>query len=82
MSIQFDLYRTPANNRARYWLGCDGDKLLVVVGLNPSVATNEKSDLTAAKVKHISRAAGYDGFAIVNLYPQRSTLPQRLHRRC
>jgi hypothetical protein len=44
-----------------------------VVGLNPSTATRDKSDPTAAKVERVARAHGYDGFVLVNLCPVRAT---------
>ena len=82
MKTVFDLYQTTANNRARFLLGKRGRNTLMVVGLNPSVATAERSDLTASKVETIARSAGYDGFVIVNLYCQRSTDPNGLHKHC
>ncbi|MCU0971806.1 MAG: DUF1643 domain-containing protein [Gammaproteobacteria bacterium] len=44
-----------------------------MVGLNPSTATRDKSDPTAAKVERVARAHGYDGFVLVNLCPVRAT---------
>jgi hypothetical protein len=54
--------------------------MLYVIGLNPSTATQEKSDTTVAKVEEVARLNGYSGFAMLNLYPVRATdyneLPQ------
>lgn len=47
--------------------------MLYVIGLNPSTATQEKSDTTVAKVEEVARLNGYTGFAMLNLYPVRST---------
>jgi len=60
---------TPAGSR---WGGAAGGGL-VLVGLNPSTATRDKSDPTAAKVERVARAHGYDGFVLVNLCPVRAT---------
>ncbi|MEM7208578.1 MAG: DUF1643 domain-containing protein [Pseudomonadota bacterium] len=80
--MAFDIYRASENNRARFVLGKSGSSPIIVVGLNPSIATREKSDLTATKIERISKTNGFDGFVIVNLYPQRSTDPANLHKRC
>lgn len=47
--------------------------MLYVIGLNPSTATQEKSDTTVAKVETVARLNGYSGFAMLNLYPVRAT---------
>jgi hypothetical protein len=47
--------------------------MLYVIGLNPSTATQEKSDTTVAKVEEVARLNGYSGFVMLNLYPVRAT---------
>ena len=74
----FDLYQSDKANRCRYLLGKQGDNVLTVVGVNPSTATREKSDPTATRVENVARNNGFDGFAIVNLYPRRATNPDDL----
>jgi hypothetical protein len=69
----YDTYRSTADDACRFALGRSGRRTLVVVGLNPSTATREKSDPTAAKVERVARAHGYDGFVLVNLCPVRVT---------
>jgi hypothetical protein len=69
----YDIYRSTADDACRFALGRSGWRTLVVVGLNPSTATREKSDPTAAKVERVARAHGYDGFVLVNLCPVRVT---------
>ena len=69
----YDIYRSTADDACRFALGRSGWRTLVVVGLNPSSATREKSDPTAAKVERVARAHGYDGFVLVNLCPVRVT---------
>jgi len=55
---------------ARYVLGELGNKNLVVVGINPSVATIDKLDPTAKRIKKYSEIHKYTGWIIINLYPQ------------
>lgn len=69
----YDIYSQSNDDRLRFTLGLRGDKMLYVVGLNPSTATQEKSDTTVAKVQVVARQAGYTGFAMLNLYPVRAT---------
>jgi hypothetical protein len=74
----FDIYESNENNTARFLLGSSGEPTIIVVGLNPSTASNEKSDTTISKVRTAAKNAGYSGFAMTNLYPLRSTDPHAL----
>lgn len=56
--------------KARFLLGKLGDNNLVVVGVNPSIATKEELDPTAKRIKKYSEIHGYTGWIIINLYPQ------------
>jgi len=49
------------------------------VGVNPSTAAPFDLDLTVTKVKEFARRNGFDGWVMLNLYPQRSTNPGCLH---
>ena len=69
----YDIYSRSKDNRLRFLLGRDGNRMLYVIGLNPSTATQEKSDTTVAKVEEVARLNGYSGFAMLNLYPVRAT---------
>ena len=69
----YDLYSCSPDDRSRFILGHSGAKKLLVVGLNPSTATQEKSDTTVAKVQEVARLTGFDGFVMLNLYPVRAT---------
>ena len=77
----FDLYQSNKNNTARFLLGKHGTKNLLVVGLNPSTAVQDKSDNTATKVEQVAIRNGFDGFVMSNLYPRRATLPENLPTR-
>lgn len=73
------LYKNSADNKYRYVLGEKGDNPLVCIGVNPSTAEPEKLDPTLRNVKAWSKRLGYDGWIMVNLYPQRATNPNDLH---
>jgi hypothetical protein len=81
----YDLYANSSDDRCRFVLGRDGARKILVIGLNPSTATQNKSDATAAKVETVARRSGHDGFVMLNLYPLRATdpttLPQRANAR-
>ena len=67
-------------NNVRYYLKKDGKRILYVIGINPSTANEEKPDRTIGRVMGFADDNEYDGFAMINLYPQRSTRPYNLHR--
>lgn len=77
----YDLYANSSDDRCRFVLGCNGARKILVVGLNPSTATQTRSDTTAAKVETVARRSGHDGFVLLNLYPLRATDPTRLPQR-
>ena len=77
----FDLYKANQKDTARFILGRAGTSPLFVVGLNPSTANREKSDVTATKVARVAEREGYKGFVMTNLYPLRSTDPHQLPAR-
>ena len=69
----YDIYSKNPNDTLRFTLGKSGSRKLLTVGLNPSTATQEKSDTTVAKVEGVAKRNGFDGFVMLNLYPIRST---------
>lgn len=69
----YPIYSNARDDTWRFTLGKQGNRKLLVIGLNPSTATREKSDVTVAKVESISRQNGFNGFVMLNLYPVRST---------
>ena len=73
------LYEKNGNNSARFILGETGEKPLVCVGINPSTAEPNNLDRTLTNVKKFSEINGYDGWLMLNVYPQRSTDPNGLH---
>ncbi len=69
----YDIYTNSADDRWRFTLGKSGQRKLLTIGLNPSTATQEKSDTTVSKVEQVARQNGFNGFVMLNLYPVRST---------
>ena len=64
-------------NKFRFSLTKEGDRKLVVFGVNPSTANEQIADLTITKVMGFAERNGFDGFIMLNLYPQRCTNPRR-----
>lgn len=61
------------NNHVRYALVKHGKNPLIVFGINPSTADEQKPDATMKKVMGFASRHGYDGFIMLNIYPQRAT---------
>jgi len=76
-----DIYQNNSKNTCRYLLGRSGTRPLVVIGLNPSKADPIHPDQTIMKVNGFASRQGYDGFVMCNLYPQRTPIPDKLHKR-
>jgi len=62
----------------RFALLKSGKRMLYVFGVNPSTATESRSDSTMRKVIGFVERNGFDGFAMMNIYPLRSTYPNDL----
>lgn len=67
----------------RYVLENQSKRILYVIGINPSTANEKTPDPTMRRVMAFAENNGFDGFAMLNLYPQRSKHPWELHQeRC
>ena len=66
----------------RYVLGVRGDRPLICIGINPSTADPSRLDPTLQSVERIARGNGFDGFMMMNVYPQRATVPTDLDVAC
>ena len=73
------IYEKNADNTARFILGEKGESPLICIGVNPSTAEPGKLDPTLRQVKNRAARMGYDGWIMLNLYPQRATNPNDLH---
>jgi len=58
--------------------GSSPSQLLVAIGMNPSHADEFRSDATVNILANASRVLGYEGWLMLNLYPQRSPSPALL----
>ena len=58
---------------SRTWDGSMGK--LVVIGLNPSTADQDANDPTIERIERRSRACGYGGLVMLNLFALRATDP-------
>jgi hypothetical protein len=73
------IYEKTEDNSSRFVLGERGDNNLVCIGVNPSTATPQLLDNTLKTVKKLSKQHGFDGWIMMNLYPQRATNPNDMH---
>ncbi len=72
-------YITNTDNSARYTLGKLGKRMLFFVGINPSTARPDDLDRTVTRVENFALSNGYDGWLMLNVYPQRATNPKDMH---
>jgi|APLak6261669087_1056070.scaffolds.fasta_scaffold04906_4 hypothetical protein len=72
------LYQNTEDNKARFILGEHGENPLICIGINPSTAKPEDLDNTLRNVKTISSNQGFDGWVMLNVYPQRATNPNHM----
>jgi hypothetical protein len=56
----------------------DGSNVLIVIGFNPSTAGDSNPDRTMQSIMRIAEYNGYNGFAMLNINPMRSTSPENL----
>ena len=74
------IYEQSEDMHARYLLGKNGKKKLICCGVNPSYASPEDLDPTMKNVEFFVKKFGFDGYVMINLYPQRATNPKDLHK--
>jgi len=55
-----------------------GSSVFICIGLNPSTARPGELDPTLKQVEKRAKMYGYDGWVMLNLYPQRGTNPNEL----
>ncbi|WP_188436245.1 DUF1643 domain-containing protein [Microbacterium murale] len=74
------LYEHAADGSARFVLGEAGQNPLVCVGINPSTAVPNAPDPTIKRVRRFAADNGYDGWTMLNVYPQIATDPKDIDR--
>ena len=75
------IYYRDSKNKCRYSLGIHGKNMLICCGVNPSTAKPNDLDNTVRRVDGFARDNNYDGYIMINLYPQISTNPKGIHKR-
>jgi len=67
------IYQNTKDNSARFILGEGGKRPLICFGVNCSIAEPGNLDPTVKRVQNIAKAEGFDGWIMLNLYPERMT---------
>ncbi len=77
--MKYDIYF--GNHELRFALGKSGDRPLVIIGINPSIADAFQNDPTIRKIEEqLEVWKEFNGFLMLNLYPVREKKPERLPR--
>ena len=71
-------YHNDRDNTMRYVLGEEGSNPLFCIGINPSTAEPNNLDPTLIRVKRFSSNNNFNGWIMLNIYPQRSTNPNEI----
>ncbi len=74
------LYKINGENTVRYILGTKGKNPLICFGINSSTAEPENLDNTLKSVERLSLSNGFDSWIMLNIYPQRATDPNDIHK--
>jgi len=80
MIINNWLYVNTPDNKSRFVLGSHGNNPLLCIGINPSTATPDKLDPAMKWLSEFSKNKGYDGFIMINIYPQRGADPKKIDK--
>jgi hypothetical protein len=76
------LYETSEDNSERYILGnVSGPQPMICIGVNPSTAEPFKLDPTMRRIDGFATKLNWQGWIMLNLYPQRTPDPDRLHHK-
>lgn len=67
------------DDKVRYALGEPGERNIICIGVNPSIADFVKDDPTIEQVKRTAKHNNYDGWIMLNLYPLRATDFEKLN---
>ena len=75
------IYENDPINGNRYVLGTVGVKPLLCFGINPSTAKPGELDNTLKSVERLALHNGFDSWIMMNVYAQRATNPNDMHKR-
>lgn len=70
-----------ADIKKRFLLGVKGNRTLVAIGLNPSLANAYSLDPTAKNIQTLAKQNQCNGWFLLNLYPERTPKPNHLPKR-
>ena len=73
------LYERTNDNSARFVLGTVGENPLICFGINPSTAEPDNLDPTLKRVQKYAKQNHFDSWIMLNIYPQRATIPNDIH---
>jgi serine/threonine protein phosphatase 1 len=68
------------DDHVRFMLGEAGNNPIICFGINPSTANDIEDDPTISRIKKIAAENNFDGWVMLNLYPQRATNPDDIHK--
>lgn len=74
------VYEHAVDGTARFVLGEVGQNPLVCFGINPSTAVPHAPDPTIKRVRRFASDNGFDGWTMLNVYPQIATDPKHIDR--
>ena len=72
------IYDNDNCNQLRYTLGVAGQRMIAVIGANPSTAVPGMPDSTVKRIMNFADFQGFDGWVVVNLSPQITPDPNKL----
>jgi hypothetical protein len=84
-SVLHPIYKTQehvpnkSGTDTRFILGSGFKNPLIVLGINPSVATENDMDYTVTRIKGYAERNNYDHYIIINIYAQVQTDPNKMH---
>lgn len=76
--MKIDIYKG-SEKEWRSRLGVASSNQVVFIGVNPSYATDKVKDSTTKKIESYCKQYNYNGYYIINLYPQVEPNPTQLH---
>ena len=69
------------DDTVRFILGEVGENPIICFGINPSTANDKEDDPTILKIRKIASENNCDSWVMLNLYPQRATNPNDMHKK-
>lgn len=74
------IYAHDQLQNTRYALGIQGERMLAVIGANPSTAKPGTPDRTLIRIQQFAAQTPYDGWILFNLWPEITSNPRALRQ--